>query len=121
MKRALICVVGFLQLTTMAQAAPSIVAQGRAFAIEACSACHQVRPGQKPPPAVHDANFDEDVLAPSFMQIASTHGTNIEYLRKHITEPEWPMREQMMDDYYLYDIIAYIQSLAPKPAPSHPK
>ena len=121
MKRVLFYLSSFLLLANVAQAAPGIVAQGRAFAIEACSACHQVRPGQKPPPAVHDANFDEDVLAPSFMEIARTHGTNIEYLRKHITEPEWPMREQMMDDYYLYDIIAYIQSLTPKPAAEHPK
>ena len=115
MKRALVCLGGLFLLASSAQAGPSIVTQGRTFAIEACSACHQVRPEQKPPLPVHDANFDEDVLAPSFMQIARTHGTNIEYLRKHITEPEWPMREQMMDDYYLYDIIAYIQSLAPTP------
>jgi hypothetical protein len=48
------------------------------------------------------------------MEIARNHGTNIDFLRKHITQPEWPMREQEFDEYYLQDIIAYIQSLQPK-------
>jgi mono/diheme cytochrome c family protein len=121
MSRAGIFLICFVPMMNAAHAAPSIVSQGKKFAIEACSACHQVRPDQVAPPAVHDANFDEDVVAPSFMQIARTHGANIEYLRKHITEPEWPMREQQLDDYYLYDIIAYIQSLAPKPAATRSK
>jgi mono/diheme cytochrome c family protein len=88
-------------------------AQGKVFAIDACSACHQVEPGQKPPPPVHDANTDEDVTAPSFMEIARDHGTNKDYLRRHIKDPAWPMRQQMFDDYYLEDIIAYIRSLDP--------
>jgi mono/diheme cytochrome c family protein len=97
-------------------------AQGRVFAIDACSACHQVEPGQKPPPPVHDANFDEDVSAPSFMEIARGHGTDKAYLRKHITDPAWPMRQQLFDEYYLDDIIAYIGSLRPKgPAASRPR
>jgi mono/diheme cytochrome c family protein len=86
---------------------------GKSFAIEACSACHQVRPGQKPPPPVFDSNEQMDVTAPSFMEIARTHGVDVKYLRKHITEPEWPMREQMLDEYYLEDIIDYIGSLKP--------
>ena len=73
------------------------VEQGRLNAIEACSACHQVRPEQPPRPPVHDDNFDMDVQPPSFMEIASTHGTYVEYLRKHITDPEWPQCEQMLD------------------------
>src|SRR6185312_11340588 len=89
------------------------IAMGKGFAIEACSACHQVRPGQKPPPPVFDSNEQMDVIAPSFMEIARTHGVDVKYLRKHITEPEWPMREQMLDEYYLEDIIAYIGSLGP--------
>ena len=91
------------------------VEQGRLNAIEACSACHQVRLEQSPRPPVHDDNFDMDVQPPSFMEIANTHGTDVEYLRKHITEPEWPMREQMLDDEYLRDIILYIQSLKAHP------
>jgi hypothetical protein len=90
------------------------VEQGRLNAIEACSACHQVRPEQPPRPPVHDDNFDEDVPAPSFMDIANAHGTDIAYLRKHITEPEWPMREQMFEEEYLRDIILYIESLKKK-------
>jgi mono/diheme cytochrome c family protein len=85
--------------------------QGKIFAIEACSACHQVEPGQKPPPPVHDSNFDEDVTAPSFVEIARGHGTDKAYLRKHITDPAWPMRQQLFDEYYLDDVIAYIRSL----------
>jgi len=97
----------------------SKAALGRGFAIEACSACHQVQPMQEPPPAVHDANSGVDVKAPSFMEIAAAHGTNVAYLRKHITDPQWPMRQQELDDYYLNDIIAYIGSLAPKAKRKH--
>jgi mono/diheme cytochrome c family protein len=104
-------------VANIARAETGNVAQGKTFAIEACSACHQVRTGQPTPPPVHDANFDEDVAAPSFMEIARNHGTNIAFLRKHITQPEWPMREQVFDEYYLQDIIAYIQSLQPKSKP----
>ena len=93
-------------------------ALGKVFAIEACSACHQVEPAQKPPPPVHDSNFDQDVTAPSFMEIARNHGTDKAYLRRHITDPAWPMRQQLLDDYYLNDIIAYIRSLDPgRPKP----
>jgi len=91
------------------------VEQGRLNSIEACSACHQVRPEQLPKPPVHDDNFDMDVQPPSFMEIAQGHGTDIEYLRKHITEPEWPMREQWLDEEYLRDIILYIGSLKGHP------
>ena len=91
------------------------VEQGRLNAVEACSACHQVRPEQPPRPLVHDDNFDMDVQPPSFMEIAKGHGTDVEYLRKHITEPEWPMREQMLNDEYLRDIILYIQTLKAHP------
>ena len=91
------------------------VEQGRLNAMEACSACHQVRPEQLPRPPVHDDNEDMDVQPPSFMDIANAHGTDIEYLRKHISEPDWPMRGQMMDDEYLNDIILYIGSLRTAP------
>jgi hypothetical protein len=51
------------------------------------------------------------------MDIARSHGTDREYLRKHITDPKWPMRQQLFDDYYLDDIIAYIRSLDPTKSP----
>jgi len=88
-------------------------AQGKVFAKEACSACHQVEPGQKVPPPVHDSNFGEDVAAPSFMVIARNHSTDKAYLRRHITDPTLPMRQQLLDQYYLDDIIAYIRTLDP--------
>ncbi|HVV66241.1 MAG TPA: c-type cytochrome [Rhizomicrobium sp.] len=89
------------------------VEQGKSFAIEACSACHVVRPGQRPPPPVLDSNDGSLVPAPSFMDIARTHGTDRAYLRRHIVDPTWPMRQQLFDDYYLDDIILYIRSLDP--------
>jgi len=96
--------------------------QGKVFAIEACSACHQAEPSQKVPPPVHDSNFGEDVAAPSFMEIARDHGTDKAYLRKHITDPALPMRQQLLDEYYLNDIIAYIRSLDPgRPKPLVPR
>ena len=112
--RASLMLVALLVLAHPVQAATKKqIEMGKSFAIEACSACHQVRPGQKPPPPVFDSNEQMDVIAPSFMEIARTHGVDVKYLRKHITEPEWPMREQMLDEYYLEDIIAYIGSLKP--------
>lgn len=103
-----------IAIASSACARTDSVKQGRLNAIDACSACHQVRPEQAPRPPVHDGNYDMDVPAPSFMEIARNHGTDIVYLRKHITEPEWPMREQMFEEQYLRDIIAYIRSLEPK-------
>jgi mono/diheme cytochrome c family protein len=96
-------------------------AQGKVFAIEACSACHVVQPGQKPPPPVVDPNDQSETVAPTFMDIARGHGTDKTYLRKHITDPTWPMRQQLFDEYYLDDIIAYIRSLDASVPPKHPK
>jgi mono/diheme cytochrome c family protein len=86
------------------------VEQGKQFAIEACSACHLVRAGQTPLPPVLDANEQEYVVASTFRNIARAHAPDVAYLRKHFTGPEWPMREQQLHEYYLDDIIAYIQS-----------
>mgnify|MGYP001551203750 FL=1 len=109
-------IVAFVLAVTGAEARViTQVEQGRLNSIEACSACHQVRPEQPPKPPVHDDNYDMYVQPPSFMEIANTHGTDIEYLRKHIKEPEWPMREQWLDEEYLRDIILYIQSLKAHP------
>ena len=114
MRRRCTPIIATLALVTAVQARTADqAAQGKVFAIEACSACHQVEPGQKAPPPVHDSNFGEDVAAPSFMEIARTHGTDKAYLRRHITDPALPMRQQLLDTYYLDDIIAYIRSLDP--------
>lgn len=110
-----------IAIASSAAARADSVKQGRLNAIDACSACHQVQASQTPRPPVHDGNYDMDVPAPSFMDIAKNHGTDITYLRKHITEPEWPMREQMFEEQYLRDIIAYIRSLAPKAPRKHGK
>jgi mono/diheme cytochrome c family protein len=115
-RRIAVTIAAALVAATAAQSKViSRVEQGRLNAIEACSACHQVRPEQPPRPPVHDDNFDMDVQPPSFMAIAASHGTDVEYLRKHIRQPEWPMREQWLDEEYLRDIILYIQSLKAHP------
>ncbi len=111
--RSIVIAAGLVAASVIQVQAASVV-QGKHNAIEACSACHQVQPKQPPPAPVRDNNYDMDVPAPSFMEIAAKHGTDVGYLRKHITEPEWPMREQDLDEGYLLDIIAYINSLKPK-------
>jgi len=114
-RTAIVLAVGLSFATAANGGVITKVEQGRLNAAEACSACHQVRPEQPPRPPVHDDNEDMDVQPPSFMDIARAHGTDVDYLRKHIREPQWPMREQMMDEEYLNDIILYIRSLRPLP------
>lgn len=91
------------------------VAEGAALARDACSACHQVSPQQKPPPAVYDPDQSASVLAPSFMKIARDRRKSPAYLRHVITRPHYPMREQSFDPHDLDAIIAYILSLRPAP------
>jgi mono/diheme cytochrome c family protein len=100
-----------------AAAAPADrVAEGAALARDACSACHQVSPRQKPPPAVYDPDQAANVPAPSFMKIARDRRKTAAYLRQVITRPHYPMREQSFDPNDLDAIIAYIQSLRPAPS-----
>jgi hypothetical protein len=51
------------------------------------------------------------------MDVARAHGGDAAYLRRVITAPHWPMREQEFDKYYLDAIIVYIESLRPKSEP----
>ena len=88
-------------------------ADGAALARDACSACHQVSPGQKPPPPVFDLDEEARIAAPSFMKIARDPRKDAAYLRKVITRPHYPMKEQVYDDEDLDGIIAYILSLRP--------
>ena len=101
---------GFLET---ASAAPSNVDYGRRVAIDACAACHQVTSQQKRPQPVFDADANEAVAAASFAEIASKHGKDGDYLRRKITMPTHPMREQSFDERDLRAIIAYLKSLTP--------
>jgi mono/diheme cytochrome c family protein len=87
------------------------VAEGRAIAIDACSACHQVTNRQKPPAPVPNPDELTLVAAPSFAQIARDHGADEAYLRDAITAPKHPMREQEWRQDDLNAVIAYIRSL----------
>jgi mono/diheme cytochrome c family protein len=89
------------------------ISEGASMARDACSACHQVSPDQKPPPPVFDQDQEVGIIAPSFMKIASNPRNNAARLRKVIAEPHYPMREQMLDPEDRNALIAYIISLRP--------
>lgn len=88
-----------------------LVAEGKAFAREACAACHQVAADQPPPPPVFDSIENEHVAAPSFMAIARDPAMDAEALRRAIRTPAHPMKEQLVADDRLEALIAYIRSL----------
>lgn len=93
------------------------VAEGAALARDACSACHQVSPRQKKPPPVIEDKHESGIPAPSFMKIARDRRKTADYLHAVISRPHYPMKEQVFDEDDLDDIIAYILSLRPPPAP----
>jgi mono/diheme cytochrome c family protein len=88
------------------------IESGRALAIDACSACHQVVSTQKKPPPVADGNEGARVGAPTFTQIADKCLPS-DQLRAKIASPHYPMREQMLGDIDLDALSAYIRSLKP--------
>ena len=94
-----------------ARASGSVEA-GKALAIEACGACHQVIPTQKRPAPV--ANPDEGVptQAPTFSAIAGLC-MPADALRERVANPHYPMRAQVLDSLDLDSLAAYISSLAP--------
>jgi mono/diheme cytochrome c family protein len=89
------------------------ISEGASMARDACSACHQVSPQQKPPPPVFDRDQEVGIAAPSFMKIARNPRMSAARLRKVIAEPHYPMREQMLDPEDRNALIAYILSLRP--------
>jgi len=93
------------------------IAAGASLARDACSACHRVSREQKPPAPVFDPDQQAAVHAPSFMSIARDRHKNAAYLRKVITRPHYPMREQSYDKDDLEAIVAYILSLRPRASP----
>jgi mono/diheme cytochrome c family protein len=87
------------------------ISNGKAIAIDACSACHRVTAQQKPPPPVFDIDEQAKILAPDFRTIARRRGTNPVWLRNFILAPRHPMREQDWNARDLKEVVAYIQSL----------
>ena len=94
-----------------AQAATDIQ-EGQVIAVEACSACHQVLPDQKLPPAVFDLDEDVDVPAPNFAALARKYRGKPDQLRAFITAPLHPMREQVWDRVDLDAVTDFIGSLS---------
>jgi hypothetical protein len=93
-------------------AAQGTVEDGRALAVEACSACHQVAPSQKRPPPVANPDEGSRIQAPTFAMIAARCELEGD-LRAQIANPHYPMREQMFAEMDLDSLARYIRSLAP--------
>ena len=93
------------------QAAQNVRA-GRELAIQACSACHQVTPDQKPRMPVFNPEEYANVVAPPFRKIAAKYARRPYALRHFILNPVHPMPEQSWDPTDLTAVVAFIQSLA---------
>ena len=92
--------------------AEASVESGKALAIEACSACHQVVASQKKPPPVANPDEGMPVQAPTFVAIAE-HCASADQLRSKIANPHYPMREQLLGAIDMDALSAYIRSLVP--------
>ncbi len=103
---------------TSAALAAQKIQSGRDLAIDACSACHQVTPEQKPPPLVFNPDEYVDVLAPSFGTIAAKYKRRPAALRRFILNPIHPMREQDWDPADLTAVVAFIQSFGQVSSPA---
>ena len=91
--------------------APSAT-DGKALAMEACSACHQVGPGQAKPPPTANPDEGSKVQAPSFVEIAGRCEAAGD-LQAKIANPHYPMRTQVLTAIDAQAIARYIRSLAP--------
>jgi mono/diheme cytochrome c family protein len=102
-----------LTMFAAANAPAASIENGQQLAVEACSACHKVAPGQKRPAPVAEGAEGTHVEAPTFIQIAERCLT-AQDLRARIANPHYPMREQELMPLDLDNLAAYIQSLSPK-------
>jgi mono/diheme cytochrome c family protein len=107
--------VGLAGGTDNVRAASTTAELGREIALEACSACHQVGPGDPAPGPVYDPDQRATIRAPSFPSIARDWRKDDIYLRAVIRLPHPPMKEQAIGEDDLAAIIAYIDSLRPIP------
>lgn len=106
------CALTFLLAGTAMAGTP--VEDGRQMAVEACSACHQVEPGQKRPEAVAEGEEGARTPAPTFAEIADRCLSGND-LRDKIANPHYPMRQQEFLPLDLNDLSVYIRSLAHRP------
>jgi mono/diheme cytochrome c family protein len=97
-----------LALTAVnAHAQDADVAAGRAFAREACSACHVVEAEQQQPRLV--------VTGPAFRDIANTRGMTATALRVFLTTSHPKMPNLILTPEEIADVSAYILSLRQRP------
>lgn len=99
-----------LGLTGAAMAAGDSRA-GRILAIDACSACHKVTPGQTRPAPVLDPDEGVSIQAPDFTWIATKYAHRPRALRRYIQAPVHPMREQVWDAGDLDAVVAFIRTI----------
>lgn len=76
---------------------------GRAFALEACSVCHVVAPGQRVSPRIANAV--------PFQRIANTEGMNGMKLQAILSTPHRVMPNLILTPQEAADVIAYILTL----------
>jgi mono/diheme cytochrome c family protein len=112
--RTFLAVIWIGSAVTGAQAAQNVRA-GRELAIDACSACHQVTPDQKPRLPVFNPDEYAHVVAPPFIAIAVKYSHRPWALRRFILAPVHPMPEQNWDPADLTAVIAFILSLEHAP------
>lgn len=102
--RVYIGLFGLLVATpAMAQTLPGNVEEGRNLALQLCSACHVVAPGQRP---IHPG-----VAAPSFATIARDPATTEPNLRNFLRSPHPIMPMLILSQDETDDVISYILSL----------
>lgn len=77
--------------------------KGRAFALEACSVCHVVAPGQRVSPRIANAV--------PFQRVANTEGMNGMKLQAILSTPHRVMPNLILTPEEAADVIAYILSL----------
>lgn len=106
---AIACTLGLLMANGSLLAGPADA--GRSLAIEGCSGCHQVLVQQKRPPPVSEGAEGAWTEAPTFQEIA-TRCLSADELRNKITNPHYPMREQLLMPIDVDNLAAYIRSLS---------
>lgn len=89
--------------TTSAALAAGNAAAGKRLAQQSCSSCHQV-----------EASGTARDTAPPFPALATKVGKDAGWVRAWLNDPHPPMQGIDLSRRQIDDIVAYLQSLAPK-------
>lgn len=105
MRPNLVLTTAFVLLsTTSATLAAGDAAAGKRLAEQSCSSCHQVEAGA----TARDT-------APPFPALAAKGDKDLGWVRAWLSNPHPPMQGIDLTRQQTDDIVAYLQSLAPKP------